>query len=572
MKHLIFVHTSLGDDRDSQIVPRGVVDWTTRWRLVARHGVFLLALGVAAVLLSWNLTKPLDGYEDGNGGFFGVMARNYLRYGYAATKLGPVTNPGLARPEEFRYYPDHPVMLPILVSLSYRIFGVTEASARLVSIIFTLAGLVLWYRIVLMHYGRAVAAWAVLFLVISPMIAFFGATLIYHPLSMFFVLLILFWYLRWEETRHGAAFAGMLLSFLIGAMSDWSVYFMVPFLVLHCWFTPGSSTSQRWQILSLPLMAVGTFLLFLAHLWTIGGTERLAELFDALFYRSGANLPQGFVPRTILNLGYALYLFTPIALLLASAWAIRIVRRIASRETLGSDGLLSVLLGFGLVIPIVFGGGGAVHPFYLFDLGPFVALAAALSINWLYRRVSIRGRGWAIAVTIIVFSGFVTEAMAHIWYLKTFSRAEDRVLRPLGLWLREHSSPDARMLVLMNPRYQNHALEYYAERELLIAGRAELNSISRTDVEKQVRQTEPGHGFRYVIVPDAVVNGGATTTLLPCRWPRLDGFACFEVPSNLEEWRVGLGILVTSMPPVGGDPPGGPFGLLATKIKILMTR
>src|SRR5262249_45922186 len=169
-----------------------------------------------------------------------------------------VTNPGLARPEEFRYYPDHPVMLPILVSLSYRIFGVTEASARLVSIIFTLAGLVLWYRIVLMRYGRAVAAWAVLFLVISPMIAFFGATLIYHPLSMFFVLLVLFWYLRWEETRHGAAFAGMLLSFLIGAMSDWSVYFIVPFLVLHCWFTPGSSTSQGWQILSLPLMAVGT--------------------------------------------------------------------------------------------------------------------------------------------------------------------------------------------------------------------------------------------------------------------------------------------------------------------------
>src|SRR5262249_54101156 len=80
---------------------------------VARHGAFVLILGVAAALLSWNVTQPWVGYYSGSGADFAVMARNYLRYGYVATRLGSVTNPGLAKSEEFRYYTDHPILLPV---------------------------------------------------------------------------------------------------------------------------------------------------------------------------------------------------------------------------------------------------------------------------------------------------------------------------------------------------------------------------------------------------------------------------------------------------------------------------
>ncbi len=455
----------------------------------------------------------------------GIVARNYLHYGYIETKLGAVTNAGPARREDFRYATHHPVMFPVLMSLTYRMFGINEASGRLVPILFTLAGLLVWYRIGLMQWDRATAAYGLFFLALFPSTAFFGSAVNSQSLSLFFALASVWWYLRWVKTGSDRAYAGMIVTVFVGTLSDWPAYLIVPVLVLHrLAFT--HTIEERWKILALPVVAVAGFGVFLAHIWTIGGVPRLNELYNAFAQRSFVDaLPKtpGILTRILLNAAYAAYLFTPFVLVLSVVWLAWFCRKVARGEPLGPDALVICLLGFGLIYPIVFAS-GTVHAIYLFLLGPFIAASGALATGSLHHWALRRGRGWAAAVLVVGLCAFLTAGVQ--WrYLHTFRRAEHMRLYRLGVWIEKNTDPSTTTLVLRDRELQ-HSLqlviaEYYAERNLLLVG------PEGAGIYLSPSRRSPGH--RYLIVPEGANQVAVASGLRECNWPRLDGFACFEL-------------------------------------------
>src|SRR3989338_8774885 len=96
------------------------------------------------LLLSYKLTWPFWGHHEFNGVYYGMIAKNYLRYGLLATKGGQVNNLFPAAPSEWSYHVNHPATYPLLLALSFRMFGTAEATARLVSISLQCSGSCFW--------------------------------------------------------------------------------------------------------------------------------------------------------------------------------------------------------------------------------------------------------------------------------------------------------------------------------------------------------------------------------------------------------------------------------------------
>lgn len=104
--------------------------------------ICIIFLGVA--ILPWGLFLPyVKSWEIGA---LELFAKNHLLYGLNITKGIPVFNLIDGKPN---YYCSHPPLVPLLLSLSFRLFGINEWSARLVSIIFSIISLFFFYR----NYG-----------------------------------------------------------------------------------------------------------------------------------------------------------------------------------------------------------------------------------------------------------------------------------------------------------------------------------------------------------------------------------------------------------------------------------
>jgi hypothetical protein len=376
-----------------------------------------------------------------------------------------------------------------------------------------------------MQWDRATAAYGLLFLALVPSTTFFGSAVNSQSLSLFFALASVWWYLRWLKTDSRGAYAGLIVTVFVGTLSDWPAYLIVPGLVLHC-LAFRHTREERWKILALPLIAVAGFGIFLAHIWTLGGVPRLHELYNAFAQRSFVDaLPKtpGILTRILLNAAYAAYLFTPFVLVLSAVWLARFCRKVARGESLGPDALVICLLGFGLIYPVVFGS-GTIHAIYLFLLGPFMAASAALAAVSLHHWALRKGRGWAAAVLVVGLCAFLTAAVQ--WrHLHTFRRAEHMRLYRLGGWIEKNTDPSTTTLVL-GDRGLQHTLqlviaEYYAERELRLVGPEGAG----------IHLSPPGRSprLRYLIVPEGANQVGVASGLRACNWPRLDGFACFEL-------------------------------------------
>ncbi len=541
---------------------------------VIRRGIVAVILGLTASVLTVNITRPWVGYHGGDGADFGIMARNYLRYGYGVAKLAPVTNAGPAQPGKFRYYTHHPVILPVLISVSYRLFGVSEASARVVPIVFVLASLLIWYQILLMQWDWATAVVGLFFLAFTPMTLFYGQVIEHEPLTLFFVLLTLWCYLLWMKNGSVAAYTGLLLSLFLGTQTGWPVYLIVPFLLLHNLTCGEMKSEKQWRVLVLPVVAVGGFVIFLTHLWIVGGTERLLEIYDAFGQRSFLNRhprTPALPIRVILNFAYAIYLFTPIPLLLSCGWLILLGRKVSRREPLGTDVWPVLLLGFGLLWLILFCR-GAVHAYHTFYLGPFVALSAALATLAMSHWASARKRGWAMAAIGVGLAFFPAQALLHTQYIRTFQQREYWALYRLGLWIKENSSPERKVLILAERQYRHHVVEYYAERDLTFVG-------SGLAAAYLVPNSQPLR-LHYVIAPTESRDGGQMAALLRCDWPPVEGYSCFEVPPvGLAIQASGPGIIIRttgrSESSIAENPhrgAGGVWRLVSDKSKAFFAR
>ena len=179
-------------------------------------------LAASTLLQSEGIRRPWSGKDTGyNGAFYSILARNYLRYGLLQTKLGPVRNSGKAERSEFKYYLNHPPLLPIVVSLSFRCFGVNEWAARGVAIAFSFFSLFILYLFSKEIWGQQTAFVATTIASFVPITLFYGSHVeVFGPLLLFFVLLTVYFYWRWFTTNQNRYLLFSVFAFCLGAFVE----------------------------------------------------------------------------------------------------------------------------------------------------------------------------------------------------------------------------------------------------------------------------------------------------------------------------------------------------------------
>ena len=364
------------------------------------------AIFLGGVLLrSIDLFTPWIGVHNAwAGARYGNIARNYLRYGYAATELGPVTNFGLVQPAQFEFYYHYPPLLVLLVSFSYRVFGVHEWSARLVPWLCSVGLMALVYAFTRRYYSARVALWALLFTAVMPIEAYYGTHVdVYGTVVVFFTTLALYSYACWIDADEGGGkyLALCLAAIVLGCLTSWFTFFLVPLLIAHYrWISARRDATRDRQIWLTAASAVAVFAVFMVHRRVLMGSgrhETEGTLLEKLLLRVTIQTPSGERPGLLgLVRGQArdfARLYSVPVLLLAGGWIGLTVARVRAGRLQRSDWFVLMLLGYGLLHNAVFPSFLLGHDFMVVCFMPFIAIAAALALDRLLTALRLRDGG-----------------------------------------------------------------------------------------------------------------------------------------------------------------------------------
>ncbi len=344
----------------------------------AKYKVILAIIVLGAVIVRWsNLREP---YQVGvDSAFQEALALSHLEYGFAKTHFVSVVGFLQDRPI---YHLSHPPLLQIIYALGYRFCGVKELVARALSLLALLGTLVLVYYSLEKVTDQVAASFAAVFVAFMPLSVAYSQTTFFGPLALFFISLIYFAYVYWVATQKRGFYLLMLTATVLGGLTEWTVYLMIPFVALaHLLTGPGPGGKRFKQILPLGLTALLTIsLLLLYHYWLSGGVPlfthslRRSDLGYLLYGELYRRIFSNFVrlspicgPLSLVGLGVFLYQCSN--------------RRGLSLSLLSFLGLplLYLLLAPQLIY---------LHSFELYYLVPFLAIFPALALRRLPPRVS----------------------------------------------------------------------------------------------------------------------------------------------------------------------------------------
>jgi 4-amino-4-deoxy-L-arabinose transferase-like glycosyltransferase len=395
-------------------------------------------------------------------------ARNHLWYGYTATRLAMTENNDFVPAEWFRYYTNHPPLVPLFVSFSFRFFGEHEWAARLVPLVFSLGGVVLIYLLGAALGGRRLGLLSAFVYALLPMNAYFGRIVNFEATTNFFALATALAYLRWHRARRATPLVLALAALVVGALCDWPGYYLAGILPLHHIVASGHAR-REWKVLFFPLTAMLVFGLYLGHIFWLKGSEGLSYLASMFLWRTSLYMSpslevlgvraDGFswIDFLAVEASRASALFTPLVLILAALSLYDIARR-RSGAVLSDPLFIVVLLLFGTTHLVLFSQGAWDHNYWLFYC------SAALSVLAANGALSLAGSAMDRRVLGLLGVLFVLAALPRIQAL--YSHDDPRI-SPLALLLKEYTHPGEQVLTNAPVIYnQAPQLGYYAGRDV----------------------------------------------------------------------------------------------------------
>jgi hypothetical protein len=197
-------------------------------------GLLLVVLVYAATFRLVTLQCPFDYGDEATGSFYGIMARNYLRFPWAETHGMPIVSVGSKPGVRPVLYTDHSPLVPLLIAPVYRAFGFGEWQTRLPTATATLVSVFTLFVLVRRFGTPRAALMAAALFAAMPMTLYFGGQpeVTGMPLVLG-ALVTVFAYLTFHTTRCARFFAVFLAAFTLVGVSDWPGFVLVPVLVSH---------------------------------------------------------------------------------------------------------------------------------------------------------------------------------------------------------------------------------------------------------------------------------------------------------------------------------------------------
>jgi len=480
----------------------------------------LLILAVGTALRAPDLTQPWRHTTERlkakglNGALYSTIARNHVRYGYRNTRFAMTRCGGERTVEELanHRYLNHPPLFAVLLSFSFRVFGVHEWSARLVPLLFSALSLLMLFVVCRLVAGTGPALIAMTLMAVTPMAVYFGAFVDVQGSQVLFVALVMFYfYWKWYTSRKRVFFLALILSFLIGAALDWPVYLFALGLFLHFLVNPGRPGYSR-LIVGLPVIAAFAFGVTLAYIGLLHPDRSLSGFLDAFRFQGLASsstfAESGMWAAWAERLGvYFLRYYTPPLLILALFWMARALLAGAFLRAPAGAGFVFCFAFLGVMHVALFPAGSAVHEFWSFYLIPALCASVAFLLSETSRRTAT----------------FATAVLAVYLGTAAWDLYEPRVPHDSGFYVQAGRSLEASTrpedtVTVIGYRTEAYLYSYYGDRTIryldppgVVADPAKLDRVAGRwvavvkDLDLYRRRTLSHTAGAYQAALDAVI-------------------------------------------------------------------
>ncbi|MEM5852775.1 MAG: glycosyltransferase family 39 protein [Candidatus Aenigmatarchaeota archaeon] len=345
---------------------------------------FSILIVIFLIYSSFDIGSPLsDAHPGFIAGQYSEYAINYIKFGYLKTKLAQLWNTGGLETgkEVYENYVHRPIGTALLLSLSFRVFGVSEWSARIIQIIANLGSVLFLYLIVKNIFNRKIALITCFFLVFSPMFFYMRNFISPDALIIFFIFATLYFYILWLKHSKSLHLYLLFITFSLGAFIEWSINFIVPVILIHYFILHRPKHKERRKncLMILILLSFITFSINVLHIWLVSGIKGLSDLYFIFLFRANLNEASWGYNISLVGLLNHLYrdisyFYTP---LLFVVLLIFVGKTIIKKTFYNWDGLFLLVLASFLSYLFVFSNLYWIHDFLILFILPGIFLATA---------------------------------------------------------------------------------------------------------------------------------------------------------------------------------------------------
>ena len=216
---------------------------------------FILLLGL--IFRLYKIDIPLADHHSWRQSDTAAVARNFVKEGFdflhpRIDNMAPVSKEMVFNPR--RYFLVEPPIFQTLVFGLYRLFGVQEKLARLVSVAFSLGAIYFLYLLVTRYWSRSVGLLAALFMACLPFSVYYSRVVMPEAEMLFTSLAMLYFFTRWlaREDRLSFSLAIFFAAWAL-ALKTFPLFLALPMFYL-VW--------RKWKLRFLKQRELWLFLLF----------------------------------------------------------------------------------------------------------------------------------------------------------------------------------------------------------------------------------------------------------------------------------------------------------------------
>jgi hypothetical protein len=418
--------------------------WDAGWLLTLLS--LVMVIHVPTMQTPWG--RDLPGI---NGAFYGLQARNLLRWEAETTLGGGILNTGEPGRSVPSFYMHHPPALVWLTAAAFALLGESEGTARWVQLLATLGSLWLLYGFARQTYGRVAAVGCGLAFSLMPMCSVYGTHVDVHgPLAVF---AMLGGVLSARDFFSGGSAYRMWAWWVLGMLVDWPLFLLPHLVLVYGWWLERRGRVVAGVLTGVALVWLTLALVLIHAAWGRGGLAFLSSQLKGRTLRFIDDQGDGFTALEWLErIGeHAWSLFTWPVLVLAAVWLIWMW---LSRQR---EGLWVLLMAALALADVVVGAQASyVHDVWQIYLWPVLALMVGRVLSL------VRGPLWLRWAAPVMNSVLIAWAGWRQPY-EDSREGYGYTCKEVGVWIQLLSKADE-AVVLVGEGTASPALYYYADR------------------------------------------------------------------------------------------------------------
>lgn len=399
--------------------------YKNRWVLSAfiLLGAVHLFLALANTGSEW-----MYGHHGWAGARRSLNAKNYLRYGYIESRLGPLDNLGAmktkgGKPAPRKIYWHHPAAVSLFLSVVFAVFGESPASAKLFFTLLTMLSFVMMVLIFRKFIGDWPTFVAMLLLTFMPLQAGYLNFVNFEIFVIFCALGVIFIYESHREKRRWWKVLLMGVAVLLGAFSTYPIF---PFFFCFWVVLTVAELGEGWKRWKLPLLfpifvlASGFLFVFSIKFMNEWTWEHMYNSLKGL-YMHRHTLKQETPHFYVLQYwDYYFRFFNPLVLILSVYWFADLAGRAFLRKWTRGDAYVLCLFMMAFMYWYLLPQAAKIHEFVALYFPPPLAIGAAMALWHLTGFMSYDSRRVKLVLRLILIVTFVATSVPFIWSIRIF--------------------------------------------------------------------------------------------------------------------------------------------------------